>query len=245
MGDLAALPAKSRLIVALDVPTKDEALEIVEQLRGAVSFFKVGLELIVGGAAPEIVGALTADQRVFLDLKMPTDIPETVKRTVRSVATRPGIEFLTLDVHTTAPAVLAAREGRGDRPHPKLLLVTWLSSLDANDLRSFRGKDDLDEHIRARAAFARSTGCEGVIASGEAIRIVRSEWPDAIIVSPGVRAPGAAADDHKRFSTPAEAIQSGADYLVVGRPVRNAADRRRAAEQIIEDIDRGLKLAAS
>lgn len=230
------MEARSRLIVALDVPTRQEALALVRELRGVVVVFKVGLELIVGGGVPEVVAALGPDQRLFLDLKTPSDIPETVKRTVRSVASWPAIEMLTLDVHTTAPAIAAAREGRGSQRHPKLLMVSWLSSMDASDLPG----GDLDAHLRARASFARAQGCDGMIASGGAIALVRAVWPEALIVSPGVRAAGAATDDHKRAATPADAIRAGADYLVVGRPIRDAVDRPRAAREFIEEIERGL-----
>ena len=230
------MEARSRLIVALDVPTRREALALVQELRGVVTMFKVGLELIVGGGVPEVVEALGPDQRLFLDLKTPSDIPETVKRTVRSIASWPAIELLTLDVHTTRPAIQAAREGRGSRPHPKLLMVSWLSSMDASDLPG----GDLDAHLRQRASFARAQGCDGMIASGGAIAVVRAVWPEAVIVSPGVRPAGAATDDHKRAATPADAIRAGADYLVVGRPIRDAADRPGAARALIEEIERGL-----
>ena len=230
------MDSRSRLIVALDVPTREEALALVQELRGVATMFKVGLELIVGGGVPEVVAALAPEQRLFLDLKTPSDIPETVKRTVRSIAARPSIELLSLDVHTTAPAIRAAREGRGSRPHPKLLLVSWLSSMDASDLPG----GDLDAYLRERAAFARAQGCDGMIASGEAIALVRRVWPEAVIVTPGVRAAGAATDDHKRAAAPADAMRAGADYLVVGRPIRDAQDRRAAAQSFIEEIKRGL-----
>jgi orotidine-5'-phosphate decarboxylase len=234
------MDARSRLIFALDVPTPAEAIALVRELRGAVTFFKVGLELIVGGAVPDVVRALPPEGRVFLDLKTPSDIPETLKRTVRSIAAHPPIELLTLDVHTAAPAIRAAREGRGERAHPGLLLVTWLSSYDASDLRALGGGDDLPAYLRERAAFARDAGCEGVIASGEAIGIVRAAWPEAVIVSPGIRATGAPTDDHKRFSTAGDAMRAGADYVVVGRPIRDAKDRAQAAAEIVADIERGL-----
>jgi orotidine-5'-phosphate decarboxylase len=230
------MDARSRLIVALDVPTRQEALALVQELRGVVVTFKVGLELIVGGGVPDVLAALAPDQRLFLDLKTPSDIPETVKRTVRSVASWPAIELLTLDVHTTAPAIQAAREGRAGKTHPKLLMVSWLSSMDASDLPG----GDLDAHLRERASFARAQGCDGMIASGDAIALVRAVWPEAVIVSPGVRAAGATTDDHKRAATPADAMRAGADYLVVGRPIRDAADRPAAARKFITEIERGL-----
>jgi orotidine-5'-phosphate decarboxylase len=230
------MDARSRLIVALDVPTRQEALALVRELRGVVTMFKVGLELIVGGGVPEVVAALGPERRLFLDLKTPSDIPETVKRTVRAIASWPAIDMLTLDVHTSAPAIQAAREGRGGGSHPRLLLVSWLSSMDASDLPG----GDLDAHLRERAIFARAQGCDGMIASGNAIALVRAVWPEAVIVSPGVRAAGAATDDHKRAATPADAVRAGADYLVVGRPIRDAADRPRAAREFIEEIERGL-----
>jgi orotidine-5'-phosphate decarboxylase len=108
--------------------------------------------------------------------------------------------------------------------------------MDASDLPG----GDLDTFLRERARFARGSGCDGMIASGEAIPLIRAVWPEAVIVSPGVRAPGAATDDHKRAATPGEAIRSGADYLVVGRPIRDAADRPRAAQAFIREIEREL-----
>jgi orotidine-5'-phosphate decarboxylase len=138
-----------------------------------VSFFKVGLELIVSGVLMELVEHLESDEQIFVDLKMPTDIPETIKRTVRRLADLPLLKFLTMDVHTTASGIEAAREGRGKRSDPKLLLVTYTSSLDEGDLQKMFHKSDLNAYISDRAQFAKFAQCDGVIASGEAIRIVR------------------------------------------------------------------------
>jgi orotidine-5'-phosphate decarboxylase len=235
-------PAADRLIVALDVPTVDAALRAVETLDN-VSFFKVGLQLLMTGGMPALLQAL-GGKRVFVDLKLPGDISNTISAVI-DVCYEQRVAFLTLSDSMPPAAIRAAAAARNaHRPFDlKLLTVPWLSSLDASDLLETTGTaDDLETYVLRRAKVAIDAGCDGIIASGEAIRWCRTAFPRPIlIVSPGIRPEGAAADDQKRHTTPADAIRLGADYLVVGRPIMRAADPRAAAGRVIEEIDAALR----
>jgi orotidine-5'-phosphate decarboxylase len=233
------LRAKDRLIVALDVPTPDEAYTLVRELEGVVSFYKVGLELLMGGGMREILTTLIKQHQVFVDLKLPGDISETIRRVVNLAATL-GVRFLTLSASADEATVRAAVEGRGASDYPRLLFVSYLSGLDSTDFAQMTGstESNFEQHLLARSDKAIKAGCDGLIASGTAIRLLRDRHPGAIIVSPAIRMPGEPSDDHKRLSTPEEAMKMGADYLVVGRPIRNAPDRRGAALRFIEEIER-------
>jgi len=234
------LTGQDRLIVALDVPTVDEALAIVKQLDN-VSFFKVGLQLFITGGLPTLLQALIHKQ-VFVDLKVPGDISNTISAVI-DLCVSMKVTFLTLSESMPPPAIRSARAARDARhsQHPKLLIVPFVSSLDAADLPGVAaGESDLEAFILQRARAAIEAGCDGMIASGQAIDICRRAFPSAIIVSPGIRPAGASTDDHKRHTTPAEAIRLGADYLVVGRPILKAPDPRGAASRIIDEIDAAL-----
>ena len=234
---MSNLTGKDRLIVALDVSSVDEALSIVEQLDN-VSFFKVGLQLFLTGGLPTLLQSLR-NKQVFVDLKVPGDIANTISA-VMDLCVSMNVTFLTLSESMPIPAIRSARAARDARhsPNPKLLTVPFLSSLDAADLPSMAaGEHDLETFIRNRAHAAVEAGCDGMIASGQAIKICRQAFPSSIIVSPGIRPAGASTDDHKRHTTPAEAIRLGADYLVVGRPILKAPDPRGAAGRIIDEID--------
>ncbi len=235
-------PAGDRLIFALDVPTREEALRLVDELDGVVSFYKVGLELLMSGALEELLGKLKG-KRVFVDLKLPDDIGETVRRAVQ-VSARHQVKFITLSASVDEKTIAAAVEGRRPFPDPKILFLSFLSSLDSADYarRHQAPAEGFEAHILDRSSRALSAGCDGLIASGEAIRLLRHRFPGTIIVSPGIRPQGSTPDDHSRFTTPARAIELGADYLVVGRPIRNAPRRPEAAQAIIDEIDRALRL---
>jgi orotidine-5'-phosphate decarboxylase len=241
MPSLADLPAKDRLIVALDVPSVDEALRAVEKLSN-VSFFKVGYQLFITGGLPKLLDLLR-DKHVFVDVKMPGDIANTVAAVIE-LCVDARVVFLTLSESMPPPAVRVAKATRDARHSdiPKLLTVPFLSSLDAADLREITGEADLEAYILRRAHQAIENGCDGIIASGEAIRICRRAFPHpTIIVSPGIRPKWADANDHKRCTTPAEAIELGADYLVVGRPVLKDPNPYDAAARIMDEIDGGLR----
>ena len=236
------LTGKDRLIVALDVPTVDEALRIVEELNN-VSFFKIGFQLFVTGGVPALLQSLRHAKRIFVDLKVPGDIGNTVAAVI-DMCMANDVTFLTLSESMPLPAIAAAKAVRAAKhsEFPKLLTVPFLSSLDAGDLPAAAGgEQNLGTYIVARARAALEAGCDGVIASGEAIQLCRRAFPKpTLIVSPGIRPAGASTDDHKRHTTPADAIRLGADYLVVGRPILKDPNPREAAQSIIAEIDRAL-----
>ena len=234
------LTAADRLIVALDVDTRAEALAIVDMLDGLVSFFKIGWRLFIRegfSLAKDLIGQ---DKRVFLDLKM-DDIEETITTALANFPAE-GIALLTLQ--GGAATARAAQRGRGNRPYPKLLNVTLLSSLDTHDLQeNFNTKTfDADQYVLWKAQQALAAGIDGLIASGHSVKIIRENIPgDYLIVTPGIRPSGASKNDHKRILTPYDAIVAGSDYLVVGRPIRTAVDPRGVAENMITDIENGLR----
>jgi len=237
--------ARDRLIVALDVPTAKEALSLADTLGDGVVFYKVGLELFVAEGLMLVRELQAREKRVFLDLKI-DDIENTIERTVAVVA-RAGVDLLT--VFGPAATVRAARRGRGDHPGPKILAVTMLSSRNEEDLREMSfadpdgsGRPLVETYVRVRARQLLGAGADGLISSGATMKMLRDEHgSEPIIVTPGIRPAGSGDDDHKRITTPGAAISSGADYLVVGRPVRRAIDPRAAADAIVAEIDGVLR----
>jgi orotidine-5'-phosphate decarboxylase len=232
---MSELPGKDRLIVALDVPATDRALELVQTLDN-VSIFKIGWQLYIAGDVNRLLHRI-ADKRVFLDLKIPGDIGNTV-RSVVEACVRFNVMFLTLSESMPPAAIRAARTARGSKTYPQLLTVPLLSSLDHEDIREMTGASNVDDYVVARAHGAVDAGCDGVIASGRAIKLCREALSNRIvIVSPGIRPADAPLDDHKRHTTPRQAVEFGADYLVVGRPILNDPDPRGAAQRVIDEID--------
>ncbi len=231
-----AIEPRERLILALDVPSADEAKRLLDRVRDSVAFVKIGLELFMT-AGPDIVRwALAHRKRVFLDLKL-LDIGETVKR-VTAAAAGLGATFLT--VHATGQTVRAAVEGRG-RSAMKILAVTVLTSFDEADLLEMGVVESVHDTVQKRARLAISFGADGVVASGvEAAMIRRELGKDPIVVIPGIRPAGAAHGDQVHVTTPADAIAAGGDYLVVGRPIRDAADPAEAARAIQAEIEVAL-----
>lgn len=223
------IPARERLIVALDVDGKDEALAVVDRLGDAVWFYKLGLQLFMSGEYYELLEELVArEKKVFVDLKL-YDVPETVARAVQQLARRRAT-FVT--VHGNERILRAAAERKGDL---QILAVTVLTSLDQDDIEAMGFSCSLPELVRHRARRALAVGCDGVVASGREARLLREDpaiGDGLMIVTPGIRDPGAVADDQKRTVTPREAFANGADYLVVGRPVRGATDPRAKAAEI-------------
>jgi orotidine-5'-phosphate decarboxylase len=227
------IPTRDRLIVALDVPDADRATALVRELGDSVSFYKIGLELAMSGRYFELLDWLLAEgKHVFADLKF-YDIPATVAAAVRQVG-HSGATFLT--VHGERAVAEAAAAEKGERL--KILAVTVLTSVDQQDLREVGIETELAALAEARAKVALAAGCDGVIASGlEASRLRAALGEDALIVTPGIRPAGTArADDQRRIVTPTEAFGNGADYIVVGRPIRTAAAPRKAAEEIQSEI---------
>ncbi len=244
----AAVPAADRLIVALDVDTREDALALVRTLGSDVRFYKVGLQLFMGSGLQIVHELVGLGKKVFLDLKI-DDTPRTVGEAVRNAAIA-GVELFTLQGN--AATAEAARKGRGERASPKFLQVTLLSSWDHTDLSELLHvppKDqqqlDLDEFVLRRSERILASGCDGVIASGSSVSKLRRRYPELLIVTPGIRPTGAATDDHKRSLTPSEAIRAGSDYLVVGRPIRDASDPRGTAVRIQKEIMHTLENQAA
>lgn len=233
-----------RLIVALDVSTKAEARKLVGSLDGVASFYKVGYQLFVAEGMSYVRELIDRGLKVFLDLKM-DDVGETITSAVREIA-RNEVHLLTLQ--GIGAAARAAVAGRGSATYPKILSVTLLSSMNEHDLADLRLVGPgcrfatLMDYVRWRAEQAITAGCDGLIASGASIGEVRAHVGAApLIVCPGIRPSGNSADDHKRTATPGAAITAGADYLVVGRPIRLAADPIAVAREIIEEIELAIQ----
>lgn len=227
--------ARDRLILAMDVATVSEAEQLLSRLQDGIRFVKIGLELYTA-AGPEIIRRLAQHgKQVFLDLKF-LDIEETVRRATARVAEM-GVQFLT--VHANRKALRAAVQGRkeGGNPDLKLLAVTVLTNFDASDLRDMGIQWNVTDLVAARAKLAAEAGLDGVVASGEEPAAIRQKvGKDFLIVTPGIRPSGKGANEHARVSTPAHAIKAGADYLVVGRPIRDAADPRAAVDAIVAEM---------
>ena len=222
-----------RLIVALDVPDALAGLELARTLGDSVSFYKIGLGMLTGGGLA-LANELKQDhgKRIFLDMKL-FDIGATIEAAVRGLA-RYDIDFLT--VHGDPYVVRAAKQGAAGSGL-KILAVTILTSLDRADLDAGLIRDgDLHELTVERAARAFDAGADGVIASPREAAAIRALPGAGLIVTPGVRPAGAALGDQKRVETPAAAIAAGADHLVVGRPIWQAADPRATAQAILSEI---------
>jgi orotidine-5'-phosphate decarboxylase len=222
------IPARERLIVALDVGSNAEALELVDSLGDAVWFYKLGLQIFMAGRYFELLRELRARGRqAFVDLKF-FDVPETVASAVRGLKDS-GARFAT--VHGNDAMLAAAVREKHD---VQILAVTVLTSLDRADLDDLGFRVDVEELVLSRARRALALGCDGVISSGlEARRLREGLGEGFLIVSPGIRPlENRPADDQKRIVSVEQAFRNGADYIVVGRPIRNAPDPRRAALEV-------------
>ena len=228
------IPSKDRLIFAMDVPTVDQAKELALELDDAVTFYKIGLELMMSGQYFELLDwLLERDKKVFCDLKF-FDIPATVGSAVRSLKDR-GATFVT--VHGNRSIMEAAAENKGDTL--KVLGVTVLTSLDRGDLDDLGFDCDIDALVLSRAKQCLESGCDGVISSGLEVPKLR-EFVDEklLVVSPGIRpVDNKPVGDQKRVVTVATAFQNGCDHIVVGRPIRDADSPRAAAEMIQVQIN--------
>jgi orotidine-5'-phosphate decarboxylase len=222
-----------RLIVALDVPDALSGMALAEKIGDAASFYKIGLGMLTGGGlalANEL--ADEHDKRIFLDMKL-FDIGATIEAAVRGLS-RFGHDFLT--VHGDPHVVRAASQTKGDM---KILAVTILTSLDRDDLdASLIKSGDITDLVQERAGLALSNGADGVIASPQEAALIRAlpEAEGKLIITPGVRPAGAALGDQKRVTTPAQAIQNGADHVVVGRPIWQHADPKAATEAVLAEL---------
>jgi orotidine-5'-phosphate decarboxylase len=228
--------AQKKLIVALDFPSATPALELAMRLEGTCSWFKVGLELYLAAGNSVVESLRRSGHSVFLDLKL-HDIPNTVAGAVRSAAAT-GASLLT--VHALGgPAMIeaaAAELARLDTP-PKLLAVTLLTSMDAQQMRSVGLTNPSEAQVLQLAQMARTAGADGVVASPlETAALRKALGKEPLLVIPGIRSADAPSDDQKRTATPAAAIANGASMLVVGRPITQAADPVAAARAILDEI---------
>jgi orotidine-5'-phosphate decarboxylase len=232
-----ASEARERLIVALDVPNAAEARALIGRLGDSIGVYKIGLELLFSGGLALASELAARGQRVFIDAKL-LDIEATVERATASIA-RTGAHFLT--VHAVDRKTLdAAARGRGESAL-KLLGVTVLTNLTATDLVQQGTDIPPKELVLHRAMLAKEAGFDGVIASGrEAEEIRGATGPDLLIVTPGIRPKGSARGDQARIATPQSAIEAGADYIVVGRPITAAPDPRAAALAVVAEIEQAL-----
>jgi orotidine-5'-phosphate decarboxylase len=223
---------RDRLIFALDVPDATEARRVAEQLGDAVSFYKLGLELMTAGGYFGLVDWLLGkNKRIFADLKL-FDVPATVNRSIAQLAKR-GITFVT--VHGNQGIMEAAAAAKGDL---KILAVTALTSLDRGDLTDLGFQCDVEALVLSRARRALAAGCDGVVASGLELPAMRLAIDGRLlVVTPGIRpVENRPVDDQKRVVTVEQAFGDGADHIVVGRPIRDAQDPRAAAEAIQQTI---------
>lgn len=238
MGSLMTTPAaQDHLIVALDMPTVEEARRLVAELGDTVSFYKVGLELLFVGGLDLARDLRRQGKRVFLDMKL-LDIGNTVERAVAN-ATELDVTFLTVhghDLKTLRAAVAGRASGK-----VKLLAVTVLTNLTADDLKQQGSGIAPADLVLRRAELAYAAGFDGVIASGqEAQRIREAVGPKFLIVTPGIRLVGSTTDDQERVMTPDNAIAAGANHIVVGRPITQADNPKAAAEKFLACIEEAL-----
>jgi orotidine-5'-phosphate decarboxylase len=223
---------RDRLIVALDVPDLASAEAMVSRLGDSVTFYKVGMELAYGGGLSFVRRLADAGKKVFLDLKL-HDIPNTVEKATAQVADL-GATFLT--VHAFPQTMKAAVKGRGTGSL-KILAVTVMTSYDDADLVEAGYALGVRDLVERRARQSHALGVDGLILSPEEVSAMRTLLgPDITLITPGIRPSGSAAGDQKRIMTPANAIEAGADYLVIGRPVTQADDPKASAEAIIAEI---------
>ena len=231
-----AISLSDRLIVGLDVPTVKDAESVVSRLGDTVTFYKIGMQLQFAGGLPFAEELVKSGKKIFLDMKL-LDIDATIERAVANI-TKMGAHFLT--VHGEPKALAAAVRGLGSSSLC-ILAVTVLTTYDDEDLKALGYKESVSELVLRRAREAVSRGVDGVIVSGREVAAVRPQVPPGFkIVVPGIRRAGDAANDQKRIATPQAAIASGADHLVVARPIIEAKDPRGAALSFLEDIQTGL-----
>ena len=230
---MTKINAKERLIVALDLESVEAAGRMVETLNGVVEFYKIGLTLQLAPGVEELIwGVIRSEKRVFLDYKY-YDIAATMTKAVAR-AVELGVSFLT--VHGATQTIQGAVKGRGSS-HLKIFAVTVLTNMDKGDIAELGYSDhSVEQLVLHRAKKALEAGCDGVIASGHEAKAIKALGPKLLVITPGIRPDGYPEDDQKRKTTPADAISAGADYLVVGRPITDAADPRKAATEMIEQM---------
>ncbi len=230
------LTPRDRLAVALDLPTEHEAMKLVDRLGQTCQWFKVGMELYYAAGNSIVQQLRDRGFNVFLDLKL-HDIPNTVAGAVRS-ATHAGASLLTIHATGGAAMMSAAAEAASAPGSPRLLAVTVLTSMDANELAGIGITASPAEQVLRLARLAQASGIDGMVCSAEEVATLRKETsPGTLLVIPGIRPAGSAVEDQKRIATPAQAIAHGASMLVVGRPITRAHDPAEAARAILQEIE--------
>jgi len=225
--------AAEKIIVALDVPTKREALDFVEKLGDQISFFKIGLQLHTAEGLELVRAVLSTGCKVWLDLKL-YDIPNTVAKAVES-AGRLGVQMLTVHLSGGSEMIRAATAASGN--NMLLLGVTVLTSSTEETLREIGIQDKIDDQVLRLAKLGVKAGIDGVVASPHEIKMLRREFGNKIkIAAPGIRPEWSASGDQKRIATPREAVDAGADYIVIGRPITAHQDPREAVARIFDEL---------
>jgi orotidine-5'-phosphate decarboxylase len=228
--------AKSRIALALDVPDLDAARALIDQTRDSIGVFKVGLELFTAVGPAAVAAVHDAGAKCFLDLKL-HDIPATMGRSVAR-ANAMGVAFLTVHAAAGAEGLSVAASSAGET---KLLAVTVLTSLDAPALEGIGLEGSAKSAAARLAQLAWDSGVRGFVTSPlESASLRAALGPDAFLCTPGIRPTGSAAGDQKRVMTPGDAIAAGSDLLVVGRPIRDAADPANAARTILQQVETAL-----
>ena len=228
------IPLEDRIIFALDLADPREAIDLVDRLAEQIRFFKVGLQLFFAGGWPVVEYIVGKGCKVMLDLKL-YDIPATVQLAVRQFADR-GISFTT--VHGYGPVVEAALAAESSI---QILAVTVLTSFGPEQVAELQFPGSVDDLVLQRAATVLGVGCHGVVCSAREARLLRQQLgSDFVMVTPGIRPAGAKLNDQQRVAAPGQAIAAGADYLVIGRPIRDAADPASCIASIQEEIKLAL-----
>ncbi|HLV01950.1 MAG TPA: orotidine-5'-phosphate decarboxylase [Acidobacteriota bacterium] len=238
------ISSRDRLIVALDVPGPNQALSLVDQLKSHVGYFKVGLQLFCGNGPSIVTRILDRGGRVFLDLKL-HDIPNTVSKAIQEIA-QLGVHMLTLHAQGGPDMLRKARETvlekseRSGLPPPLLLGVTVLTSLDQAGIEHIGYQRPLDDLVVRLARLSKDSGLDGIVCSPHELELLKKSGvgEELSLVTPGIRPENAPADDQRRTLPASRAIEQGASYLVVGRPITTAPDPASAARFILDEIDR-------
>ncbi|MDE1933376.1 orotidine-5'-phosphate decarboxylase [Bradyrhizobium sp.] len=232
----SSISPKDRLIVSLDLPALEPAEAMIERLGDSVTFYKIGYQLVYAGGLPLAQKLRAAGKKVFIDVKL-HDIGNTVKSGIESLSSL-GATFVT--VHAYPQTMQAAVEGRGNSGL-KILAVTVLTSYDQADMEAAGYRHTVADLVAIRARQAKAIGIDGLVCSPEEVAAVRAIVGDQMsLVTPGIRPAGSAAGDQKRIMTPSRAIKLGADYLVVGRPIMQAAEPKAVADAIQAEIGQAL-----
>ncbi|MBK18228.1 MAG: orotidine-5'-phosphate decarboxylase [Rhodospirillaceae bacterium] len=235
---MGTLTPAERIFCAIDTTDLSAAIKLAQDLKGAVGGFKLGKEFFTANGPDGVARIAELGQRIFLDLKY-HDIPNTVAGAVKAAK---ELDCFMLTIHASGGSAMvrAAAEAKGDTPSPKILAVTILTSLSADDLVQIGQKPPVADQVLRLGQLARTAGADGLVASSQEVTSLRAALgPDCLLVVPGIRPAWASTDDQKRIMTPADAVKAGADFLVIGRPITQADNPKAAANRISDEIAAG------